>query len=221
MAIRKNLKGLANRLLGRSSHDNSAPSPSAEKQRQTATAPARELVLETEDAEDDSVDVEVDSALVADWINEGRDLLFVDIREVVEMQRGHVDGAHLLPMSEIQERVDELPSGRDLIVYCAAGARSYGVAHYLREQGRLSFSLVGGMGSWLALGGEQVVPPRDSPFRPVDLVRLTDAAAARLGRGATSGTIQEIRQTDGGPRFSIYASGELLSELAAEDLELA
>ena len=214
MAIRKRLKGLATRLLRRSANE-----PAVVSRASQSVSPApRKMVLETDDAGDDSLDIEVDSALVDDWLTEGRPLIFVDIREVVEMVGGHIEGAHLLPMSDLDERMDELPKDRELVVYCAAGARSYGVAHQLRDHGYSSFSMVGGIGSWLSQGGIQVVPGAQSPLRPVDMVCLTQEAARRFSGEPRCGTVQEIRTLDGVFSYTIYSDGERLSGLAIEDL---
>jgi len=80
---------------------------------------------------------------------------FLDIREPGEVRNGVVMGCQWIPMNSVPDRLDELPKDKTLIVYCAAGARSYGVTHWLREQGfQDTWSLVGGLGAWLAEGGE-------------------------------------------------------------------
>jgi rhodanese-related sulfurtransferase len=223
MAIRKRLKGLAKRLLGRESDDGpvAAPAPArpAAAPRPAPAAAPRVLHLETDDDDDESINVEVDSALVADWIDEGKSPLFVDIREIHEMEAGHIEHAWLMPMGDVPDRRDELPRERDLIIYCAQGARSYGVAHHLREQGLTAWSMVGGMGSWLALGGDQVIAPPGRAFRPVDDVRLTAEAAKRLSLGRDAATVQEIRQEDGAVVYCVAIGSERVGGLAADDLE--
>ncbi len=223
MAIRKRLKGLARRLLGK---DQGTPAPAANPAPRSTPAPARPapvstLNLETDDDDDESINVEVDSALVADWIEEGKPVLFVDIREVHEMETGHIEHAWLMPMGEVPERKDELPRDRDLVLYCAAGARSYGVAHHLREQGLTAWSMVGGIGSWLAQGGDQLVPPKSGPFRPMDSVRLTPAAGERLSLARDPTTIQEIRLDADAPVYTVGIDGQRVGELSADDLEPA
>lgn len=221
MAIRKRLKGFAKRLLGRN-EDAPATAPAPPKPRAAAPKPSQPepapaLHLDTD--EDESVDVECDSALVADWIAAGKELLFVDIREIHEIEAGHIEHAHLLPMGDVEERQDELPTDRELVIYCAAGARSYGVAHYLREHGFTAWSMVGGFGSWLACGGDQVIPPRERAFRPVDEVQLTPDAAGRLGLSPdATGTIQEIRDVDGAAAYTIFLGGARVPNLSPDDL---
>jgi rhodanese-related sulfurtransferase len=81
-------------------------------------------------------DVEVDTEQLVAWLAEEQDLVLVDIREPYELQHGHAEGALLLRMNDIPSRLDALPAqSARLVIYCAAGVRSHGVAHWLREQG--------------------------------------------------------------------------------------
>ncbi len=100
---------------------------------------------------------------------EGRDLkekvvaglkpVFVDIREPYETAGGYIAGSLIIPMNTVPMRLAELPRDTTLIIYCAAGVRSYGVAHWLREQGYAdTWSLIGGMHAWLEQGGELARP---------------------------------------------------------------
>ena len=100
--------------------------------------------------EEELPELEVDGDGVAAWVAEGKDILFLDIREPHEINYGHIRGATLIPMNSIPQRLSEIPAAPMVVVYCAAGARSYGVAHYLREQGiPEAWSLIGGIGAWL------------------------------------------------------------------------
>jgi rhodanese-related sulfurtransferase len=91
--------------------------------------------------------------------------LLLDIREPGEMASGVAAGAILLPMDLVPHHLDRLPRDRDITVYCAAGARSWGVAHWLREQGfGRAWSLAGGVGA----AGPMVVPA-GGPGRMVEL----------------------------------------------------
>lgn len=69
--------------------------------------------------------------------------VLLDIREPGELTSGVAEGAILLPMDLVPHHVDELPP--KVTVYCAAGARSFGVAHWLRDQGIEAYSLSGGV----------------------------------------------------------------------------
>jgi len=90
----------------------------------------------------------------------GDSFLLLDCREQDEWDFCHIDGAILIPMSELQTRVPELEPHRDaeIIVYCHHGVRSLRVAMWLQQQGfRQAASMVGGIEEW-SLNVDQDVP---------------------------------------------------------------
>jgi rhodanese-related sulfurtransferase len=76
----------------------------------------------------------------------------LDVREPFEYASGHVPGAVSMPMHLVPLRLDELPKGRDLFVICAAGNRSWQVAHFLGERGISAINVTGGTMAWHAAG---------------------------------------------------------------------
>ena len=81
-------------------------------------------------------EVEIDTDQLKAWIADETAFTLLDIRESHELRFGHAEDALLLRMNDIPNRLEELPDrATRLVVYCAAGSRSYGVAHWLREQG--------------------------------------------------------------------------------------
>ncbi len=80
------------------------------------------------------------------------DAEMVDVREAREWQAGHAPTAVHLPMSELIERIGELPDRDPLYVVCAVGSRSARVVAYLTSQGYPAVNVVGGMRAWQAAG---------------------------------------------------------------------
>ena len=79
------------------------------------------------------------------------DVLLLDCREQEEFDVVHIPGAMLLPMSQLQVRVDELAAFREkeIVVLCHHGIRSLDVATWLHKQGFASVkSLAGGIDRW-------------------------------------------------------------------------
>jgi len=115
----------------------------------------------------------------------------VDVREPGEYATGVAEGALLLPMDLVPHHLDRLPPDRVLTVYCAAGARSAGVAHWLREQGfPRAVSLAGGV-SAVRYGGIAVrVPPGVVPGTRVRVPGGTVVDGVTLG-GDTDGEVIE------------------------------
>jgi rhodanese-related sulfurtransferase len=79
------------------------------------------------------------------------DLTILDVREPLEWEYGHIDGAVHIPLTELIERVQEVPTGRTLVV-CKVGGRSAQAVAYLNEHGREAFNLHGGMVDWADAG---------------------------------------------------------------------
>jgi rhodanese-related sulfurtransferase len=76
----------------------------------------------------------------------------MDVREGWEFAEVHLPGAQHIPLGEVVERVDEVPSVGTVYVICARGARSAkAVGHYL-GQGIDAVNVAGGMLGWIAAG---------------------------------------------------------------------
>jgi rhodanese-related sulfurtransferase len=84
------------------------------------------------------------------------DAPLLDVREPDEWTAGHAPTARLLPMSELIERIDELPDDDPLYVVCRSGGRSARVVAYLTGQGYPAVNVDGGMQAWSAQGREVV-----------------------------------------------------------------
>lgn len=127
-------------------------------------------------------EVEARATTVGEWLRAGRQPLFVDIREPHEVRQGYVAGALLLPMNDVPANLNLLPRDRPLILYCAAGMRSFGVAHYLRDHGFPdAWSLPGGIGAWLETGAPSLQSPLGAPFAILDRVSLHGEPGLVLG----------------------------------------
>lgn len=82
----------------------------------------------------------------------------IDVREPAEYAEGHVPGAPLIPLGEVAERIDEVPSG-EVLVICRSGARSARAAELLRAQGIDAVNVVGGTLAWIDAGGPVALGP--------------------------------------------------------------
>jgi rhodanese-related sulfurtransferase len=47
-----------------------------------------------------------------------RDVVVVDVRPSDEYAAGHIEGAQSIPLDELEQHVNELPSDREVIAYC-------------------------------------------------------------------------------------------------------
>lgn len=72
--------------------------------------------------------------------------VLLDTRTADEVARGSVEGALHVPLDELRERLDELPSGRRLLVFCQSGLRSYVACRILTQHGFSCANVSGGYG---------------------------------------------------------------------------
>ena len=80
--------------------------------------------------------------------------VLIDVREQHEWDAGHAPRATLLPMSEIEHRLCELPENGQFLVICHSGMRSERVTNFLLSDGFDAVNVEGGMMAWQAAGGE-------------------------------------------------------------------
>ena len=95
--------------------------------------------------------IEIDCRSVREKLVAGAELLLLDCREPKEYELVHLSDATLLPLNEIDARIDELEPHRaqEIIVYCHLGMRSLQVATWMREQGfSQAKSMIGGIEQW-------------------------------------------------------------------------
>src|SRR6185437_1073096 len=78
--------------------------------------------------------------------------LLLDVREPDEWCIEHAPGAVLLPTGRVNDRRDELPRDRRIVVVCRSGGRSAAVTASLRRSGYDAVNLAGGMCAWAAAG---------------------------------------------------------------------
>lgn len=59
----------------------------------------------------------------------------IDVREVNEYKAGHIKGAKNIPLSEIRDRLDEIPKDRPVYLHCRSAQRSYNACLALQHLG--------------------------------------------------------------------------------------
>lgn len=82
-------------------------------------------------------------------LDNGEDLLLLDVREPSERQYCAIDGSTHIPMGEIPARMGELDPDKEIVVYCHHGMRSFQVAAFLMGRGYDKvINLAGGIDAW-------------------------------------------------------------------------
>jgi glyoxylase-like metal-dependent hydrolase (beta-lactamase superfamily II)/rhodanese-related sulfurtransferase len=93
---------------------------------------------------------------LAEWLagkrpDAGAAPIVVDVRSEAEHAGGHIAGALNIPLTHLDERIGEIPSGKPVAVHCEGGYRSAIAASLLQKLGRPHVhDMVGGYKAWLA-----------------------------------------------------------------------
>lgn len=74
----------------------------------------------------------------------------LDVRTQEEYDYGHIEGAYLIPINELDQRLDELPQDRPIVIYCRTGNRSARAADILINNGFKEVYDMGGIRDWIA-----------------------------------------------------------------------
>ena len=91
------------------------------------------------------------------------DAVLLDVREDDEWEAGHVEGALHVPMSEVPQRLGDLPE-QETYVICRSGGRSARVVAWLAQNGVDAVTVAGGMGAWAEAGRPMVSETGQEPF---------------------------------------------------------
>jgi adenylyltransferase/sulfurtransferase len=76
-------------------------------------------------------------------------LTLIDVREPWEYEVAKIDGAKLIPLGELEERLTEIPREGIVIVQCHSGVRSEHGAWLLKQAGfEHVYNLDGGIEAW-------------------------------------------------------------------------
>lgn len=86
---------------------------------------------------------------VKERLGKGDSLFLLDVREPVEYAICKLPESKLIPLGQLPDRVKELDSAQDIILYCHHGVRSLQAAQFMREAGfKRVWSMKGGIEAW-------------------------------------------------------------------------
>ena len=84
----------------------------------------------------------------------GAGAMLLDVREVEEWQDARVPGGKLIPLGEVVERLNEIPTNGRTYVICKSGGRSADACEFLRMRGIDAVNVTGGTLAWIESGRE-------------------------------------------------------------------
>lgn len=86
-------------------------------------------------------------------IKDDPEVVLIDVREPEEYAAGHISEVTLMPMGEVPQRLDEIPTDKTVIAYCRSGNRSGQVMQFLQQQGYDNVhNMEGGIIAWEQAG---------------------------------------------------------------------
>ncbi len=79
---------------------------------------------------------------------------FLDVRTQAEYDQGHIAGSVLIPIDQLQKRLNEVPRDQAVVlVVCRAGAQNSDATAILRQAGYSHVTCIsGGMKAWASAG---------------------------------------------------------------------
>lgn len=70
--------------------------------------------------------------------------IIIDVREAYEYNKGHIKGAINIPLSELRERIHEIPKDKPVYLHCRTGQRSYNATLALQNLGYTNITNITG-----------------------------------------------------------------------------
>mgnify|MGYP006309651299 CR=1 FL=1 len=99
-------------------------------------------------SQDEALPANLSPEMVADLHGEG-DVVIVDVRQDWEYEDVRVPGSLLIPLDELPERTDEVPTDQTVVLLCRSGNRSSQALRLLNDEGFDNVhNLVGGITVW-------------------------------------------------------------------------
>lgn len=80
------------------------------------------------------------------------DGVLIDVRRPDEWEEARIDGAALITLDGLPDRLDELPTDQTLLVICRSGGRSAVATEALLGAGFDAVNVTGGMLAWIDAG---------------------------------------------------------------------
>lgn len=118
----------------------------------------------------------------------GDDLVLLDVRQQDEYREGHLEGAILIPLSQLEARLSEIDRDKTILVVCWSGYRSARAASILADAGFSNvLNYAGGMSAW---DGTEVTG--DSPRATARIIAAEGDVAIRRSRASDWESISDL-----------------------------
>lgn len=105
---------------------------------------------------------EIEPLELRQLLRQGPRPVLIDVREPDEHELVKLDGSHLFPLMQVEQRFNEIRTlidpDRTTVIYCRSGGRSALVVRYLLSRGLPSVNLRGGINAYATEADPQLRP---------------------------------------------------------------
>jgi peroxiredoxin family protein/TusA-related sulfurtransferase/rhodanese-related sulfurtransferase len=140
----------------------------------------------------------------------------LDVRTQPEWDLGHIEGAVLIPNSELRQRLGELDMAKEWIVYCSVGRRAYVAERLLTQQDYRARNLSGGWTTLAPATEKQGNFDEWVPSRPIEQASKEDMLVEPVLAVDMSAAITSQLNASGlqcpGPILAVYKRMQELQE---------
>lgn len=91
---------------------------------------------------------EISTKEVQQALEQGQSINLIDVREVDEVESGHIPGIIHIPLGLLEFRMHELNKNEPYVMVCRSGGRSGSATKFLESQGFDVSNMAGGMLAW-------------------------------------------------------------------------
>lgn len=91
---------------------------------------------------------EISAKEVQQAIEQGQALNLIDVRELDEVELGHIPDIIHIPLGLLEFRMHELNKNEPYVIVCRSGGRSGNATQFLGSRGFDVSNMVGGMLAW-------------------------------------------------------------------------
>ncbi|MEK8212921.1 CoA-disulfide reductase [Paenibacillus sp. FSL L8-0463] len=148
--------------------------------------------------------------------------LIIDVRDEVERLAGSIPGSVNIPLSELRNRLAEIPADQEIAVSCQVGLRGYIAARMLSQHGYRVKNVDGGYKTYAVMAMKDILPPEESS---ADTAAHLPTSPDSLDDRAQSGSGEQLLLLDAcglqcpGPILKVYETVKSMQE--GQQLEIA
>lgn len=127
-----------------------------------------------------------------------KEITLIDVRTPEEYATGTIDGAINIPLDDMRESLDKIPTDKPIVLFCAVGLRGYLASNILRQRGFKDVrNLIGGFKTYRAATAPTERKPTPKPTSsPTPAPTANDITVSIDACGLSCpGPIMKLKQT--------------------------